>query len=145
MNEWFLCETRWGLVQPEWVSMHHWDIVLPHRRSCYVQGQVWSVSAKNERINFVPDQSRSSPTWPIIKASLRHRAPSSPIRFTLRSSVVNVYREGLCQLDQRREELLSYSIDLQCIGEITDSNRNNIVQTQIDCFERLWTGRMSIQ
>ena len=39
----------------------------------------------------------------------------------------------------------SYSIDLQCIGEMLDSKRSSLVPVEIDCFQRLYAERKLIQ
>ena len=100
MNKWTRCEPRTGSVPPGWLSMHHWYIVLPHRRCRRLQGVVWSVSAEsNERMRTSDGEWKRGLTLLILNASPRCWASSSPIRMNVIESVVSVFREWLWSSD----------------------------------------------
>ena len=70
--------------------------------------------------------------------------PFAPIsQFSSRSSSTRVCEgnePALVVVDES-----SYSIDLQCIGEMLDSKRSSLVPVEIDCFQCLYAERKLIQ
>ena len=110
-SEWHECLRRVALLTNchleetldvlDWPSTHQPESGHLHGGFGFLLDPSLSVSEKNERISSIPDQTRSCPTWLILNASLRYRAPSSPILLSPRWSVVSVCEEWTNQLRAR--------------------------------------------
>jgi hypothetical protein len=137
MNKSIRCKNKEDQLPPVQPSRHRWDIELRHRRSCFFQGLMWSMSAESgERMRML-DGERSDLTLLISNVSHRCCAPSSPIPLPCRSSEMSAYREWMWSSDDRWKELLSYSIDLQPVCKIFDSSRSSLIPTKIHCLQCL--------
>jgi hypothetical protein len=129
---------RRQVVLPYCSAMLEPDVVPLHRRYCYRQDWAWSVSIFNDNDGYAVDKKTSCLTVLLCNAWARCCAPSSPILFLQRSSVVSVYIERQWWICSRYVDKLSYRVVVQCFCQMLCPFSTDIVPHKIERGECLY-------
>jgi hypothetical protein len=129
---------RRQFVLPCCSAMFGPDVVPLHHRYYFPQDRAWRVSISKDSGAYAVDKKTICPTVLFCNAWPRCCAPSSPILFSARSSVVSVYIEGQWWICSRWEDNLSYRVVLQCVTQILCPFITDIIFRKIECGECLY-------
>ena len=111
-----------------------WLLQYPYDSS---RDWVWWASSKGDRHDQTTWQCRSHLTWFVIRASPSHLAPSAPISFPRRSSVVRTYEAWQTWSDDVTVHRWSHPIHSEGIIKPPGSISTHTIRVEIECGECL--------